>query len=57
VDQVENLALALREALDRPQHAAAVLAAPRVALDLPLKTLVWEDGEGRFGFLTIARST
>jgi uncharacterized protein (DUF302 family) len=24
-----------------------MLAAPTVALDLPLKTLVWEDGEGK----------
>ncbi len=34
-----------------------MLAAPSIALDLPLKLLVWENGEGKFGFLTTVRST
>ena len=29
-----------------PKGAAVMLAAPLAALDLPLKVLVWEDGDG-----------
>ena len=29
-----------------PKGAAVMVAAPRAALDLPLKALVWEDGNG-----------
>jgi uncharacterized protein (DUF302 family) len=32
-----------------------MLAAPSIAIDLPLTILVWEDGQGKAGCLTTAR--
>ena len=32
-----------------------MLAAPSIAIDLPLKILIWEDGQGKFWSRTIAR--
>src|SRR6266404_1559496 len=34
-----------------------MLAAPSVAIDLPLKILIWEDDQGRSGSLTTALRT
>src|SRR5262245_50237707 len=42
---------------NRKAGTPLMLAAPSVAIDLPLKILVWEDDQGRSGSLTTARST
>jgi uncharacterized protein (DUF302 family) len=34
-----------------------MVAAPRLAIDLPLKALAWQDERGRSGSLTIRRNT